>query len=546
MTPRHSGRSTPRGDVSPATFSLNLTPSAARKLRHLQMTRGELFNAAEAEDERSGRLRPSRDNALGLAGTSRPRSASDPKRGQRETLLGLPSSAQMSPMVSPHDLSPTASTSRHARTRSSSTLLANVAPPRQVRFDSHSRRRSQSPARRVNSLRDFRLHLPSDDGNPLDVQDSSTPSEAGSDASGKVGERLVATPTTGSLPNASGFFARWRKGKQRAEEVATGEDEKVYKNDLWAQQHGQASFVVSSPQSAGVGELTNEDARDEDVQVAMTPDDPGSPQLQVPHIADPPLAGDAQLQAPPFLSHRSRKYGGPGHVSPYSFANPYWGYPAYVTTPSGGVPGGPGTSTRGLELGFGFSTPRHLHARRRKRDLLRTLSYLFVLRILAAHRQVRWRAALVWREVARTFAATGDEDDDLWRAAEERHRRLKSKSQSQSQSQAQSGSGLGSHRNEDRPSTLQPPGRPTIPARIRFRYLYLLLAIILMRAEWRHALLNGLWGALDGARALAVVGAGRTALKASVSGNGNGNANVSGSTNATNPVLGAGGARENK
>lgn len=60
-------------------------------------------------------------------------------------------------------------------------------------------------------------------------------------------------------------------------------------------------------------------------------------------------------------------------ISPYHGANPYYGYPAVVPT-SATVP-----------------TPHH--HRRRKRDLLRTLTYLALLRFLSFHRAMRARLA---------------------------------------------------------------------------------------------------------------------------------------------------------
>lgn len=72
--------------------------------------------------------------------------------------------------------------------------------------------------------------------------------------------------------------------------------------------------------------------------------------------------------------------------SPYNVNNPYYGYPAtrYVQSPD--VPGG-------LKLPH----VRPYHNRRRKRDLVRTLSYLAALRLLALHRKLKWRLAIFWR-----------------------------------------------------------------------------------------------------------------------------------------------------
>ena len=77
-----------------------------------------------------------------------------------------------------------------------------------------------------------------------------------------------------------------------------------------------------------------------------------------------------------------------GTISPYNSINPFYGYPAQRFLPS--------TS----EAGYG-KTPsiRPFHSRRRKRDLIKTLSYLFALRLLAAHRKLKWRLSVAWRIV---------------------------------------------------------------------------------------------------------------------------------------------------
>ena len=83
----------------------------------------------------------------------------------------------------------------------------------------------------------------------------------------------------------------------------------------------------------------------------------------------------------------------PGHISPYNAINPFYGYPAQRFLPS--------TS----DQGYG-KTPaiRPYHARRRKRDLLKTLSYLFALRLLAAHRKLKWRLSVAWNVIWNTLA----------------------------------------------------------------------------------------------------------------------------------------------
>ncbi|KAK9893952.1 hypothetical protein P389DRAFT_198683 [Cystobasidium minutum MCA 4210] len=76
-----------------------------------------------------------------------------------------------------------------------------------------------------------------------------------------------------------------------------------------------------------------------------------------------------------------------GTISPYNANNPFYGYPATRYLP--GIP----SSTVKLPH------PRAYHVRRRKRDLIRTLSYLFALRILAFHRKIKFRLSLAWRIV---------------------------------------------------------------------------------------------------------------------------------------------------
>ncbi|GAA5851015.1 hypothetical protein JCM8547_009155 [Rhodosporidiobolus lusitaniae] len=66
-------------------------------------------------------------------------------------------------------------------------------------------------------------------------------------------------------------------------------------------------------------------------------------------------------------------------LSPYNASNPHFGYPAYVPPSS-------------LDPRF---VPRPHHFRRRKRDLLRTLTYLAALRFLALHRAIRYRLNLL-------------------------------------------------------------------------------------------------------------------------------------------------------
>ena len=75
--------------------------------------------------------------------------------------------------------------------------------------------------------------------------------------------------------------------------------------------------------------------------------------------------------------------------SPYNANNPYYGYPAtrYADMPSGS------DETDPIRLPHA----RPFHLRRRKRDLMRTLSYLAALRIVALHRKIKWRLTLFWK-----------------------------------------------------------------------------------------------------------------------------------------------------
>lgn len=73
----------------------------------------------------------------------------------------------------------------------------------------------------------------------------------------------------------------------------------------------------------------------------------------------------------------------PRAQSPYNHSNPYYGYPAFIPSSSSS------TLTTTLDPNTGLAIPRPHYHRRRKRDLVRTLTYLAVLRFLALHRGVR-------------------------------------------------------------------------------------------------------------------------------------------------------------
>lgn len=356
-----------------------MTPSAARKLKHLQMSRGDLSSAAEHAQEFDPRI------------TGRARSDSNPRIengravGLNVNVGGWPlssSSAHTTPFMTPAGpLSP-----RTPR----ATRSSNV--DRHVRFSSPRHRSLSPPARRVGTSSSFTLYLPE----PND-EDTALPSESEeSDASGKDGEKPVTKP---------GLLSRLR----RLSETGRSPTKATTQEETGAEQDGTLMYI-----------------------------EPGSPQLQVPDLNEPPL----QNMPHTFLSHRTRRAGRDGHVSPYHANNPYFGYPAYIDSSaasasaatSGQYSQMSATSASSVQQQGGFSlssyaaaTPRHLHVRRRKRDLLRTLTYLFVLRILALHRRVRWRVALVWREVVRTLSVGGrpgltstDDGDDFWRTLRSR------------------------------------------------------------------------------------------------------------------------------
>ncbi|EST06893.1 CRAL-TRIO domain protein [Kalmanozyma brasiliensis GHG001] len=332
ITPRHSEPSTPRGNGSDvnAAAGLKMTPSAARKLKHLQMSRGDLSSAAESAH---------------LGGRSR--SGSEPKIVDGRA-VGLSVSVGASPYATP-SITPVGPLSpRVTRARN---------PDRHVRFSSD---RSESPPRRVGATSNFTLYLPEED------EEAILPSESeDSDASGKDGE----LPPT---PAPSGLLNRLRR---------------------------LSDFTSSGNPPKPVSDTPTADG-------TIMYIEPSSPRLQVELFDEPPL----QHVPHTFLSHRTRRSKRDGLVSPYNANNPFFGYPAIQPTAQ--------EATFRLNRS---ATPQHLHSRRRKRDLLRTLTYLFVLRILAFHRRLRWRMSLVWREAARTLsvgpraAGAGEGEDDFWR-----------------------------------------------------------------------------------------------------------------------------------
>ncbi|WFC95323.1 hypothetical protein MBRA1_001970 [Malassezia brasiliensis] len=99
-----------------------------------------------------------------------------------------------------------------------------------------------------------------------------------------------------------------------------------------------------------------------------------------------------------YFSWRAHKYAQmDGHVSPYNIENPYFGYPASYVDHD--VPHDEASTTSVVNTTDRSSQPglsRQLRVRRRKRDLLRTLGYLFVLRLVNLYRQTRHTVIVVY------------------------------------------------------------------------------------------------------------------------------------------------------
>lgn len=416
VTPRHSEPSTPRGHAADfnAAGGLKMTPSAARKLKHLQMSRGDLSSAAE--------------NAH-IGGRSRSGSEVRIVDGRA---VGLSVSTGASPFVTP-SVTPVGPLSpRVQRTRN---------PDRHVRF---SNDRLSSPQRRVGATSNFTLYLPEED------EEAVLPSESeDSDASGKDGELA---PRFSDAAGA-GLLNRLRRLSETrfSSKGAAAADDQA----LAHEQH-----------QAGASDGT------------IMYIEPASPRLQVEHLDEPPL----QHVEHTLLSHRTRRSARDGHVSPYNANNPFFGYPAY----------NPITPETTFRLNRS-STPQHLHSRRRKRDLLRTLTYLFVLRVLAFHRRLRWRMSLIASEVARTMSVgarastTEGAQDDFWRTLDAR--RL---------------SAL--HQDEQRTKDKLRGNSETPLSRMVKKLLGAVVLVMLFRPEWRQRTVAQVYAAFGTMLGSGVVG----------------------------------------
>lgn len=294
--------------------------------------------------------------------------------------------------------------------------------------------------KRIGSLRDFRLQKGDFDDTNLDRGDSSGSEQ--SDKSGKVGESTTSVRQV-EKP-AGGFFSRWRttsNGKAARQEVKVKEEE----DDL--------EELESTPMS--------------------------SPELQVTGIDEPRLSGfDSRAGSRNILSRRSRKFGAlPGHVSPYNASNPFYGYPAYPMT-NGDEPARRSSLQGPYQLG---QEQRRLQFRRRKRDLLRTLMYLFVLRLLSTHRRVRNQLLAAYRGLVRAARVGGvaedEEESKEWKEANNRYNRLRSASLRYGDEDNRLG----------RTEHSQPQqAQPLIQLGFRKRYAFLLLFLFIMvKRDWR-------------------------------------------------------------
>lgn len=128
----------------------------------------------------------------------------------------------------------------------------------------------------------------------------------------------------------------------------------------------------------------------------------------------PTYATGASNTVTRYLSWRAHKYAEmDGHVSPYNIENPYFGYPAsYVTDNPESMDmissdAADAVSTSGARPA---GLLRGIHVRRRKRDLVRTLTYLFMLRLVRLYHMLRQSVnVVVWNMLGprRAWASLG-------------------------------------------------------------------------------------------------------------------------------------------
>lgn len=512
VTPRASRPTTPRAELigftmsrahetrtqdpsassSPVETPLQLTPSAAKKLRHLQTIRGVPSQGRSRTNSEATAGEPSSGGDRQSPSVSRPPS---PGVVRRRTLVG-----------------PTA------------------RPGRFVHFD-HGNNGSalgidfpeSQPIQRVGSLRDFRLGASdlaqSVDGIGAELsEDVNSPKSHGhrtrkasgngdessdaSEKSGKAGEIAAdkdATAAPASERGASSFFARFRRAAR------AGETPEL------SRQADEDERAIKDKDSMG----RDDEYEDELETLSPEPKEPDSPHLQVPHIEEPPLAEQER-----FFSRRSRLYGSlPGHVSPYNASNPFYGYPVLPDN-SIGYEQGPhvlsgyaAASAPSGPVALASNDPqRRYRFQRRKRDLVRTLIYLFVLRLLAMHRHVRRALLASYRGTVRAITVGGlaaDDTDDAGALQQQHERYERLRNAGARFSMANSGRGKpssssgpgGSNNASEKEATAgsagnklsmlqpQPQPQPLVALGMRKRYVVLSLVVLfllLRRYEWRR------------------------------------------------------------
>lgn len=151
------------------------------------------------------------------------------------------------------------------------------------------------------------------------------------------------------------------------------------------------------------------------------------------------------------LSERSSDLSPP--QSPYNISNPFYGYPAFVP-PSDLDPTG---------------VPRPHYHRRRKRDLVRTLTYLAVLRFLSIHRTIQWRLSALFAAFLRLT--------HLYRGTEKHPTKV------HWQTEASTSTGILKAPTQVQPASQQHQGKKSRSRMlVDVRVVYFLLAIIVLRS----------------------------------------------------------------
>ncbi|KAM0788044.1 hypothetical protein ACM66B_006242 [Microbotryomycetes sp. NB124-2] len=147
------------------------------------------------------------------------------------------------------------------------------------------------------------------------------------------------------------------------ESLATEPDRYEVDDEVVAQGTGGSTSTSRVTSAATSARSSRFSSRVPSRNVSRQPSREGSPRRRI-------LMSGAPGDGSETLSSRAR-FAGSHSLSPYNSSNPYWGYPAFVQSsdPS--------------------RIPRPHYQRRRKRDLVRTLTYLAVLRFLALHRSLR-------------------------------------------------------------------------------------------------------------------------------------------------------------